>query len=186
MKIELQVAEMMVEAPISVEALTALHKMLKAGEPCPANLFGTFPTNPGFDAKVKAIVGTALAIATDSYISGIVRDLRVAGCHANPDDFRAARFLWLCMAQPTGMDLDTWDREWSWWSQKQTRPGFANQALLLIEGAVWAPEDATHPEELIIRANPTDVGICHADTHRFMSGRLISAPHARLVVKEAV
>lgn len=186
MKLELVVSSWLQEAPIAVENLEALHGMLKANEACPANLFLEFPGNPGFDAKMRAIVGTALAVATDSYISGIVRDLRVAGCHANPDDFRAARFLWNCMANPVGMPLETWDREWAHWSQRQTRPGLANQTLLLMEGAGWAPTGAPHPESLLLQANPTDVVVCHADTHRFLSGRLISAPRAKLVFPATV
>lgn len=182
MKLELIVEGMMAEAPIALESLTALHQMLKSNDPCPANLFRSFPARPGFDARMRAVIATALAIETQSYVSGIVRDVRVAEKHANFDSFDAVKFMWLAMANPLTMDSDTWEREFEHWLSKvNTRPGQANCALLSIVGSPWMSGTTPHPEELILKAAPKDVTVCYQDTHRFLSGRLLNAPRARLV-----
>jgi hypothetical protein len=183
MKMEIIVKEWLAEAPIQVEALKALRGMLKANEPCPANLFLAFPGNPGFDARLRVVIGTALSVATDSYVSGIVADTRIAEHHGNRDNLDAVKFLWLAMSNPLTLDTDTWQREFSHWSNRlSTRPGLANTAMLAIVGSPWlSPGECTHPEELLLKAAPADIGMCYQDTHRFLSGRLINAPRAKII-----
>jgi len=182
MKMEKIVGEWMAESAITVEALRAMHGMLKADDPCPANLFKAF-RNPGFDARMRVVVGTALSITTESYIRGIVADTRIAEHHGNRENFEAVKFLWLAVANPLTLDSDTWTREFAHWSNRvSTRPGLANTALLTIVGSPWlTAEDCDHPEALILRAAPSDVSMCYQDTHRFLASRLINAPKARLV-----